>query len=43
MSGPMAFILDAIRCGRAFDCAQCGELGVWQSPRCGGCEGTVEG
>ena len=41
--GPMALILDAIRCGRAFDCAQCGELGLWQSPRCEGCEGTVEG
>ena len=41
--GPMAFVLDAIRCGRAFDCAQCGELGIWKSPRCGGCEGAVEG
>eukprot|EP00966_Prymnesium_polylepis_P169554 3920648-Prymnesium_polylepis.1 len=35
----MAFILDAIRCGRAFDCEQCGELGVWKSPRCDGCAG----
>eukprot|EP00966_Prymnesium_polylepis_P162400 3753516-Prymnesium_polylepis.1 len=35
----MAFILDAIRCGRAFDCERCGELGIWQSPRCDGCAG----
>ena len=41
--GPMAFILDAVRSGRAFDCTQCGELGLWQGPRCGGCEGTVQG
>jgi hypothetical protein len=39
LSGPMAFILDAIRCGRAFDCERCGELGIWQSPRCDGCAG----
>ena len=37
MSGPMAFIMDAIRCGRAFDCTQCGELGLWQGPRCESC------
>ena len=30
MSGPMASIMDAISCGRAFDCLQCGELGIWQ-------------
>mmetsp|Transcript_69719 Transcript_69719/g.209323 ORF Transcript_69719/g.209323 Transcript_69719/m.209323 type:complete len:185 (+) Transcript_69719:98-652(+) len=43
LSGPMAFILDAIRCGRAFDCAQCGELGLWQGPFCESCEGMVTG
>ena len=41
--GPMAFIMDAIRNGRAFDCVQCGELGLGQGPRCGGCEGTLQG
>ena len=41
--GPMAYIVEAIRCGRAFDCTQCGELGMWQGPRCGSCEGIVAG
>ena len=25
------------------NCTQCGELGIWQGPRCERCEGTVEG
>ena len=43
MSGPMASIMDAIRCGRAFDCLQCGELGIWQGASCESCTGMVEG
>eukprot|EP00966_Prymnesium_polylepis_P096038 2225315-Prymnesium_polylepis.1 len=39
----MVFIVEAIRCGRAFDCAQCGELGFWQTPHCEGCAEMVEG
>ena len=42
-AGPMAFIMDAIRCGCAFDCVQCGELGIWQGASCESCTGMVEG
>ena len=43
LSRPMVFIMEAIRCGCAFDCAQCGELGFWQTPHCEGCAGMIEG
>eukprot|EP00966_Prymnesium_polylepis_P214647 4970638-Prymnesium_polylepis.1 len=37
MSEPIWCSSWTIRCGRAFDCAQCGELALWQSAHCDNC------